>query len=120
MWFSILPSISLSFLLTPVLSSPIFLALVHRATETLPSYNSLTIFQAPATYIVPSVLYTRRIQLSDGSILATCENYSLEPPGLLPHIQKRRLLADLDRNQQSNRLSPQHRPMVSTHTVCPS
>lgn len=81
MRLSILLSISLSFLFTPALSSPASpLAVVQRAAEVLPSYNTRTIFQAPSTYTVPGVLYARTIQLADGSILATWENYSPEPP----------------------------------------
>lgn len=81
MRFSILLSFSLSFLLTPILSSPTPSELGPRARpDVLPSYNDLTIFQAPTNYTVPGVLYARTLQLEDGSILATWENYSPEPP----------------------------------------
>ena len=53
--FSILLSISLSLLLTLVVSSPT--PLVQRALETLLSYNSLMIFQAPANYTSLALLY---------------------------------------------------------------
>ena len=38
------------------------------------------LFTAPADYTSSQVLYARTVQLSDGSILATWENYSPEPP----------------------------------------
>lgn len=43
-------------------------------------FNNPTIFQSPADYNVPGTLYARSIQLSSGSLLATWENYSPEPP----------------------------------------
>lgn len=45
-----------------------------------PTYNNNTIFQSPPNYTVPGTLYARTLQLPDGSLLATWENYSPEPP----------------------------------------
>jgi hypothetical protein len=43
-------------------------------------FNNRTIFQTPSDYNAPGTLYARSIQLSSGSLLATWENYSPEPP----------------------------------------
>ena len=45
-----------------------------------PTFNNNTIFQSPPNYTVPGTLYARTLQLPDGSLLATWENYSPEPP----------------------------------------
>ena len=37
-------------------------------------------FQSPPNYTVPGTLYARTLELPDGSLLATWENYSPEPP----------------------------------------
>ncbi|RDW64675.1 glycoside hydrolase family 93 protein [Coleophoma cylindrospora] len=39
-----------------------------------------TIYVPPATYNTPKTLYARTVQLADGTLLATWENYSPEPP----------------------------------------
>ncbi|KAF3763310.1 family 93 glycoside hydrolase [Cryphonectria parasitica EP155] len=40
------------------------------------------IFVPPSDYIVPKTLYGRTVQLADGTLLATWENYSPEPPNV--------------------------------------
>jgi hypothetical protein len=45
-----------------------------------PTFNNNTIFQSPPNYTVPGTLYARTLELPDGSLLATWENYSPEPP----------------------------------------
>jgi hypothetical protein len=45
-----------------------------------PIFNNNTIFQSPPNYTVPGTLYARTLELPDGSLLATWENYSPEPP----------------------------------------
>ncbi|EMC94103.1 glycoside hydrolase family 93 protein [Baudoinia panamericana UAMH 10762] len=46
----------------------------------LTTFNNNTIFQSPANYTIPGTLYARTVELSDGTLLATWENYSPEPP----------------------------------------
>lgn len=53
-------------------------ASVPRAT--IPTYNAVTVFQPPADYNVPRVLYARNLELANGDLLAIWENYSKEPP----------------------------------------
>lgn len=50
----------------------------HRAQTTF--FNNKVIFTPPTNYTDPRVLYARTVELSDGSLLATWENYSPEPP----------------------------------------
>lgn len=45
-----------------------------------PTFNNEIIFQSPPNYTVPGTLYARTLELPDGSLLATWENYSPEPP----------------------------------------
>jgi hypothetical protein len=45
-----------------------------------PTFNNKTIFQSLPNYTVPGTLYARTLELPDGSLLATWENYSPEPP----------------------------------------
>jgi hypothetical protein len=48
--------------------------------DSFPTFNNETIFQSPPNYTVPGTLYARTLELADGSLLATWENYSPEPP----------------------------------------
>ena len=48
--------------------------------DSFPTVNNNTIFQSPPNYTVPGTLYARTLELPDGSLLATWENYSPEPP----------------------------------------
>ena len=48
--------------------------------DSFPTFNNNTIFQSPPNYTVPGTLYARTLELPDGSLLATWENYSPEPP----------------------------------------
>ena len=50
------------------------------SATTFPTFNNNTVFQSPPNYTVPGTLYARTLQLPDGSLLATWENYSPEPP----------------------------------------
>lgn len=43
-------------------------------------FNDEVIFVPPADYTNPGVLYARTVELWDGTLLATWENYSPEPP----------------------------------------
>jgi hypothetical protein len=49
----------------------------QKAPET---FSQRVIFTPPADYRDPRVLYARSAQLKDGTLLATWENYSPEPP----------------------------------------
>jgi hypothetical protein len=53
-----------------------------------PTFSRNVIFTPPANYNDPRVLYTRSAQLADGSLLATWENYSPEPPKVYFPIHK--------------------------------
>ncbi|KAJ4168376.1 hypothetical protein NW754_002248 [Fusarium falciforme] len=44
------------------------------------TFSNRLIFDPPTNYTDPQVLYARPLQLSDGNLLATWENYSPEPP----------------------------------------
>lgn len=46
----------------------------------IPTYNAVTVFQPPADYNIPRVLYARTLELPNGDLLCTWENYSKEPP----------------------------------------
>ncbi|KAL9625437.1 MAG: hypothetical protein Q9160_000500 [Pyrenula sp. 1 TL-2023] len=73
-------SISLfSSLLTLALSAP---SLNTRQSPNYAPFSSRTIFQSPANYTVPGVLYARTALLPSGNLLATWENYSPEPPAV--------------------------------------
>ncbi|KAF1846204.1 glycoside hydrolase family 93 protein [Cucurbitaria berberidis CBS 394.84] len=45
-----------------------------------PTFSRRVIFTPPSNYLDPRVLYARSAQFADGSLLATWENYSPEPP----------------------------------------
>jgi hypothetical protein len=53
-----------------------------------PTFSRNVIFTPPANYNDPRVLYARSAQLADGSLLATWENYSPEPPKVYFPIYK--------------------------------
>ncbi|RLL99625.1 hypothetical protein CFD26_108296 [Aspergillus turcosus] len=59
--------------------APLALAASIRQT-TIPTYNEVTIFTPPSDYNIPRVLYARNLELPNGDLLATWENYSPEPP----------------------------------------
>ncbi|MCJ1473610.1 hypothetical protein MMC13_002261 [Lambiella insularis] len=42
--------------------------------------SEVTVFAPPANYIDPGTLYARSVLLTDGTLLATWENYSPQPP----------------------------------------
>ncbi|GAB7355791.1 hypothetical protein MBLNU459_g6471t1 [Dothideomycetes sp. NU459] len=46
------------------------------------------VFSPPSNYLAPKTLYGRSVELADGSILATWENYSPEPPQVYFPIYK--------------------------------
>src|SRR3569833_2338910 len=47
---------------------------------TIATISNKVIFTPPSNYTDPRVLYPRTEELSDGTLLATWENYSPEPP----------------------------------------
>ncbi|KAM0273551.1 hypothetical protein ACHAQH_008277 [Verticillium albo-atrum] len=55
-------------------------ALSFTLTSALETFDRKLIFQPPSNYTDPRVLYPRSVQLTDGRLLATWENYSPEPP----------------------------------------
>lgn len=42
--------------------------------------SNVTVFHPPADYRIPRTLYARNVELPNGDLLATWENYSPEPP----------------------------------------
>jgi hypothetical protein len=44
------------------------------------TFSNVTVFVPPANYTDPQVLYARTVELEDGVLLATWENYSPQPP----------------------------------------
>ncbi|KAF7560653.1 hypothetical protein G7046_g3506 [Stylonectria norvegica] len=54
------------------------------------TFSNKVIFDPPDNYTDPQVLYARPLELSDGSLLATWENYSPEPPNVWFPIVKSR------------------------------
>lgn len=85
LWFP--ASLSLS----AVLSNPVnmrleiftLLSFVFGAAIAIPpfsTFSSVTVFVPGANYTDPRVLYARTVELEDGVLLATWENYSPEPP----------------------------------------
>lgn len=46
----------------------------------LTTFSNKVIFTPPQDYTDPRVLYARTVELADGTLLATWENYSPEPP----------------------------------------
>ncbi|KAF2124376.1 glycoside hydrolase family 93 protein [Dothidotthia symphoricarpi CBS 119687] len=69
--FGLLPLLSVSVSASPSTQ------LQSRAPST---FSRRVIFTPPANYSDPRVLYARSAELSDGTLLATWENYSPEPP----------------------------------------
>ncbi|KAI1851985.1 hypothetical protein JX265_008209 [Neoarthrinium moseri] len=56
------------------------LAALTGLSAALSTFEHNLLFQPPENYTDPRTLYARTVQLSDGSLLATWENYSPEPP----------------------------------------
>lgn len=48
--------------------------------DSFPTFNNEIIFQSPPDYTVPGTRHAKTLELADGSLLATWENYSPEPP----------------------------------------
>lgn len=44
------------------------------------TFSQRVVFTPPSNYTTPRVLYARTAQFQDGTLLATWENYSPEPP----------------------------------------
>jgi hypothetical protein len=53
-----------------------------RAACEVPTFSNKVIFVPPSNYTDPRVLYPRTVELRDGTLLATWENYSPEPPAV--------------------------------------
>lgn len=54
---------------------------VHRPAKSHPTtVDQALLFQPPDNYTDPRTLYARTVELCDGRLLATWENYSPEPP----------------------------------------
>ncbi|KAF2151185.1 glycoside hydrolase family 93 protein [Myriangium duriaei CBS 260.36] len=51
------------------------LASVATAAKPAETYTNVTVFDPPADYTIPRTLYARTLQLPDGTLLSTWENY---------------------------------------------
>ncbi|ERT02674.1 hypothetical protein HMPREF1624_00975 [Sporothrix schenckii ATCC 58251] len=56
--------------------------LAAAASSPVTTFANKVIFTPPSTYTDPRVLYPRTVELRDGTLLATWENYSPEPPAV--------------------------------------
>lgn len=65
---------------TIILSLVSVVSALPKQTPAQPTFSRNVIFTPPANYNDPRVLYARSAQFDDGSLLATWENYSPEPP----------------------------------------
>jgi hypothetical protein len=68
-----------------LLSAPVFsflVGLAHATPHIAPfsTFYNVTVFVPPSNYTDPEVLYARTVELEEGVLLATWENYSPEPP----------------------------------------
>ncbi|OAA64679.1 Neuraminidase [Niveomyces insectorum RCEF 264] len=54
----------------------------EAASSPVATFSNRLVFKPPSNYTSPRVLYARTVELSDGSLLATWENYSPEPPAV--------------------------------------
>ncbi|KAK3941308.1 glycoside hydrolase family 93 protein [Diplogelasinospora grovesii] len=52
----------------------------HHDHDQISTFSNKVIFTPPTNYTDPRVLYSRTVELLDGTLLATWENYSPEPP----------------------------------------
>ncbi|KAF5243842.1 hypothetical protein FANTH_7971 [Fusarium anthophilum] len=60
------------------------IAITPRAPRPWSNFNNNVVFTPPNTWVDPRTLYARTLQLSDKSLLITCEIYSPEDPLSLP------------------------------------
>jgi hypothetical protein len=56
------------------------LAIAATVPSLTATFSNVTIFDPPSDYNIPRTLYARTVQLPNGDLLATWENYSPEPP----------------------------------------
>jgi len=59
--------------------------LIETRSTSFPTFANHTVFTPPANYRDPRVLYARTVELENGDILATWENYSPGMPYLFPY-----------------------------------
>lgn len=57
-----------------------FLFGITIAARPFSTFSNVTVFEPGANYTNPGVLYARTVELEDGVLLATWENYSPQPP----------------------------------------
>ncbi|GAM82054.1 hypothetical protein ANO11243_000330 [Dothideomycetidae sp. 11243] len=62
-------------LLLTVASSITLVTASVQAGNAIKTYSDVTVFDPPADYTVPRTLYARTLQLADGTLLSTWENY---------------------------------------------
>jgi len=69
-------------LFAPLLSLLVGSALAAHHIPPFSTFSNVTVFVPPSNYTDPRVLYARTVELEDGVLLATWENYSPEPPAV--------------------------------------
>ncbi|KAG6013848.1 hypothetical protein E4U43_007084 [Claviceps pusilla] len=62
------------------LTSPALGARIEKRDTADHAVTSQSVYRPPSNYRMPKTLYGRTVQLQDGTLLATWENYSPEPP----------------------------------------
>ncbi|KAL2148182.1 hypothetical protein VTH82DRAFT_7463 [Thermothelomyces myriococcoides] len=73
--------------LVPSVLVPLAFAASKERRQVPDTFSQRVIFTPPEDYTDPRVLYARTAQFQDGTLLATWENYSPEPPPVyLPHL----------------------------------
>ncbi|CZS96502.1 related to BNR/Asp-box repeat domain protein [Rhynchosporium agropyri] len=72
--------VALAASISPVLSAPALDLAIEQRAITYKPVSFKTIYVPPRNYNKPKTLYGRTVQLADGTLLATWENYSVEKP----------------------------------------
>ncbi|SPN97363.1 related to BNR/Asp-box repeat domain protein [Cephalotrichum gorgonifer] len=75
----------------------------NEVSDTYTTFDNRVIYTPDANFTDPGVLYARTLELSDGTLLATWENYSPEPP--LVHFP---IYRSLDRGASWTEISQVH------------
>ncbi|KAI6714493.1 hypothetical protein PZA11_000672 [Diplocarpon coronariae] len=74
--------VALAISISPALSAPGVEPGIKQRALTYAPVTTKRIFTPPSDYRKPKTLYSRTVQLEDGTLLATWENYSPEPPSV--------------------------------------
>jgi hypothetical protein len=64
----------------PLILGAVLAAPASKGLTPFSTFSNVTVFTPPSNYTDPQVLYARTVELENGVLLATWENYSPEPP----------------------------------------